>query len=214
MSLGRGCSVVDEVGQGVLHGVEVSRELAPHYLLHLALPLRALGHRVLYRAIHPLVARCGVLHVGGGAAGAVLSEVRPLCLELVDGLLHFLEVALHALQSLLHVAGNLSEVLDINAEGKESLRFLHEVEGGELALSAALGILGLLGEGLSLLDEVRELLGDDLLHGVNVGSEILEHLCTRSQLSLIEADEVGSTPLHTEAVDLSLATDHLTMYLR
>ena len=72
-------------------------------------------------------------------------------------------------------------------------------------LSAVLGFLGLLREGLGLLNEVWELLGDALLESVRVGSEILHHARSRSELTFIETyDARLASPLGAETVDLTL----------
>lgn len=173
-----GCGLFDEISKGILHGVEVLCEFAPDDFLHLFLPFCALSHVVLDGPVDALVARDGVLHVGGGTAGSVLLESCLLCLHLVDGLLNFLEVSLESFECALDNSWYLGELFDIEGESHEGFGFLHVVQGLKLTASVILDSLSLLWKAFSLLEDLWDLLSDTLEESCYVVDESFVHVLT------------------------------------
>lgn len=113
--------LVDEIGEGILHGVEAFSELSPHNLSHLLFPLLSLRKCVLNGSVDTLVTSHWLVGVGGSALGTVFLEVGVLSLHLLLGFLHFLEVALETLNCALNVSGYLGKLLNIECDGHNCL---------------------------------------------------------------------------------------------
>ena len=168
--------ILHQVLKAVLHGVERTTLLGPHEGGHPCLPGSASLHHVFDRAEDFLVAANGVLDACSGTSESVLLECGSVCLNCVHGILQLSHVILQGLQSHLNHGGDAGKQSDIVGNSSQCLHFLESTKCLQFVSSSVLCVLGLLGETVSLAQEIGDLLGDASFECVYVVNKCILHV--------------------------------------